>query len=417
MSSGLFRAQVRDHAQSAWLGTIVLIQPASFAFLAACAFAIAVAMGAFLVLGEYTRKARLEGIVAPQQGVVRILAPQPGIVESVRVAEGDEVARDALVATLADARESAAREADGSAVAERLLERGRALARQRASTAQAASSEQAAATERVHGLEREREALDREMETQSTRVELASRGMDRARELEAIGFLSIASADRERDAGMQAVAQLEGLRRARIALSRDLAAARLDQQAARARSSAQLAALDLQRASVEQERLEHELQYRAAIVAPASGTVAAILVERDQAVVAGTALATLIPARSPLEVHLFAPSRSIGFVHAGQEVLVRFLAYPHQKFGAYRARVVAVSRAPLPAGEPGFVPADGGREPLYRIKAALASQAVLAYGKPRALKAGMQVEADVLLDRRRLIEWIFEPLLGLAGRT
>src|SRR6185437_10492909 len=217
---------------------------------------------------------------------------------------------------------------------------------------------------------------------------------------------------RERDAGMQAVAQLEGLRRARIALSRDLAAARLDQQAARARSSAQLAALDLQRASLEQE-----LQYRAAIVAPASGTVAAILVERDQAVVAGTALATLIPARSPLEVHLFAPSRSIGFVHAGQEVLVRFLAYPHQKFGAYRARVVAVSRAPLPAGEPGFVPADGGREPLYRIKAALASQAVLAYGKPRALKAGMQVEADVLLDRRRLIEWIFEPLLGLAGRT
>jgi membrane fusion protein len=28
----------------------------------------------------------------------------------------------------------------------------------------------------------------------------------------------------------------------------------------------------------------------------------------------------------------------------------------------------------------------------------------------------MQVEADVLLDRRRLIEWVFEPLLGLAGR-
>ena len=27
------------------------------------------------------------------------------------------------------------------------------------------------------------------------------------------------------------------------------------------------------------------------------------------------------------------------------------------------------------------------------------------------------VEADILLDRRRLIEWIFEPLLSLAGRT
>jgi membrane fusion protein len=29
----------------------------------------------------------------------------------------------------------------------------------------------------------------------------------------------------------------------------------------------------------------------------------------------------------------------------------------------------------------------------------------------------MQIEADILLDRRRLIEWIFEPLLGLAGRA
>jgi membrane fusion protein len=29
----------------------------------------------------------------------------------------------------------------------------------------------------------------------------------------------------------------------------------------------------------------------------------------------------------------------------------------------------------------------------------------------------MQVEADVLLDRRRLIEWVFEPLIGLAERT
>ena len=417
MSSGLFRAQVRAHAQSAWLGTILLIQPASFAFLAACAFAIALAMGAFLVLGEYTRKARLEGIVAPQMGVVRIVAPQAGIVQSVRVAEGDEVAREALVATLGDGRESAAREAIGSAVAQRLRERSDALERQRESTAAAAASEQGSAAERVRGLRRELEALDGEMRTQSSRVALASRGVERAERLESIGFLSGASADRERDAGMQSLAQLESLRRAHVALARELAAARLDERAAHERGNAQLAALDLQRAAVEQERLEHELQYRAAIVAPASGTVAAILAQPGQAVAAGAPLATLVPAGSPLEVHLFAPSRSIGFVHAGQEVRVRFLAYPHQKFGAYRARVVAVSKAPLPAAEAGFVPADGGREPLYRIKAALESQAVLAYGTPRTLKAGMQVEADVLLDRRRLIEWIFEPLLGLAGRT
>ena len=57
------------------------------------------------------------------------------------------------------------------------------------------------------------------------------------------------------------------------------------------------------------------------------------------------------------------------------------------------------------------------REPLYRIKVALASQTVAAYGRAEPLQAGMEVQADVLLDRRRLIEWVFEPLLSLAGRA
>jgi len=28
----------------------------------------------------------------------------------------------------------------------------------------------------------------------------------------------------------------------------------------------------------------------------------------------------------------------------------------------------------------------------------------------------MRLQADVLLDRRRLAEWLFEPLAGLSGR-
>jgi membrane fusion protein len=47
----------------------------------------------------------------------------------------------------------------------------------------------------------------------------------------------------------------------------------------------------------------------------------------------------------------------------------------------------------------------------------LERQSVQAYGQAQPLAAGMQLEADVLLDRRRLIEWIFEPLLSVTGRV
>ena len=79
--------------------------------------------------------------------------------------------------------------------------------------------------------------------------------------------------------------------------------------------------------------------------------------------------------------------------------------------------LLAISRSAVTPGELGFAPADGSREPLYRIKVDLPAQTIDAYGRPEPLKVGMQVEADILLDRRRLIEWIFEPLLSLSGRA
>ncbi|CAM5428875.1 hypothetical protein RLIN73S_04377 [Rhodanobacter lindaniclasticus] len=53
-------------------------------------------------------------------------------------------------------------------------------------------------------------------------------------------------------------------------------------------------------------------------------------------------------------------------------------------------------------------------QPMYRVQVASDSQHVLAYGKQEPVKPGMALEADVLIDRRRLIEWVFEPLYGMA---
>jgi membrane fusion protein len=51
------------------------------------------------------------------------------------------------------------------------------------------------------------------------------------------------------------------------------------------------------------------------------------------------------------------------------------------------------------------------------VTVTLEQQHVMAYGREQPLAAGMQLEADVLLERRRLIEWLFAPVLGIAGRV
>ena len=413
----LFRQESENARSTAWLGRVVLIRPVSFTFITVCALAFSLALGLFFICGEYTRKARVTGVLAPIRGVSKIIAQQSGIVEAVHVREGERVVKDSVIAILGGGRTGRAREEMGAAVSSRVADRQHALLRQREFALAAMHTEQSSFAKRRVGFERELEQIDAEMASQAERKAIAANGVDRARRLEGIGFLSPAALDRERDAALDQASRLEQLRRTRIALARELGSMEFEMDTARSRASAQLASVDQQRASLEQERIERDLQYHAAIVAPATGVVTTVLVEPGQMVTPGTALATLIPANSTLEGHLYSPSRSIGFVRAGQEVLLRYLAYPHQKFGMYKASVTSVSRNPMLPGELGFTPADGSREPVYRIRVALGGQAIRAYGQLEPLQPGMQVEADILLDRRRLIEWIFEPLLSLAGRT
>lgn len=411
----LFRAESQEARAGAWLGRIVLARPPSFALLTGAALTFAAALAAFFVFGEYTRKARVTGALAPTEGVVKVVAPQAGRIESLGAREGETVQRSATLFTVVDARAGAASEPIAQAVEGRLRERDRTLAEQRGLLAASLGAELAALAQRSRGLGREMAQLDDEIDGQARRLALAERALDRAERLRSTGFLSALALDRERDAVLEQRARLESMRRTQIALGREAAAHEHDHAAARARGGAQLAAIDAQRAAIEQERLERTLQYRARIAAPVSGLVAAVLVEPGQVVAPGATMASIIPSDARLEAHLYAPSHAIGFVRPGQEVLLRYVAYPHQKFGAHRARVAAISRNALPPAELG-VP-EAGREPLYRIKVALPAQAIDAYGRPEPLAAGMQVEADILLDRRRLIEWVFEPLLSLAGRA
>ena len=132
-------------------------------------------------------------------------------------------------------------------------------------------------------------------------------------------------------------------------------------------------------------------------------------------------MASLLPADARLQAHLFAPSSAVGFVRQNQPVQLRYQAFPYQKFGHQAGVVAQVARSPLQGAELAGLPLQGGTgagaEPLYRITVTLDRQTVAAYGQAQPLSPGMQLEADVLLDRRRLIEWLFEPVLGIAGRV
>ena len=417
MAKPAFREEVgREQARSS-MGSIVLIRPLSFALLTAAALSLAAVVFAYLVLAEYAKKAPLAGTLVPASGAIRVVAQQAGLVRDRRVREGEKVAAGEALLRLVDARATPGDGLVGSATVALAARRIAQVRRQRDETRAASRAEQAAIAGRIAGLEAELLELGGEIEAVASRETLARRSLARLEELGRRGFSSPAQHQQKEEEALDLRSRRHASARARLALEREIAGLRGAAAEARARSLAQLSALDGQVAALDQERIERRAQAEAVVNAPAAGTVAAILVEPGQVVASGATLLTLLPEGSPLQAHLFAPSRSVGFIRAGQEVLLRYPAFPFQKFGSHRARVLSVSRTAIAPAELGFAPSDGSREPLYRVKVALEAQTVAAYGRAEPLQAGMQVEADVLLDRRRLIEWVFEPVFSLAGRA
>ena len=411
----LFRPEAVDAQRLQWLGGVQLVRPPSLAWVTVGVVCVAVALTAFLVLAQYTRKATAIGVLVPDLGLIRLVPAVAGTVLERHVAEGQAVQASDVLFVVALARPLLSSVAQAE-VSRSLEERRRSLAAAARSQQALAGTQRAALDRRMAALESELAQIDIEAGLQRQRLVMAEQALARLQALQAEQFISPAQtqAKSEEVLGLRGAAQ--GLARQRAALQRERAGLEGDQRALPLVADAAMGGLERDLAQANRDAAEQNAEQRLVVRAPQPGTVSTLLAEPGQSVSPASALATLVPQGAVLQAQLFAPSSAIGFVQPGQAVRLRFEAFPYQKFGQQAARVLQVSRTPLAASElaalalPAFSTLGPGGEPLFRITVALEGAPVAA------LSAGMRLQADVLLEKRRLIEWLFEPLLGLKGR-
>ncbi|POM15464.1 Colicin V secretion protein CvaA [Burkholderia cepacia] len=100
----------------------------------------------------------------------------------------------------------------------------------------------------------------------------------------------------------------------------------------------------------------------------------------------------------------------------GQEVKVAYASYPVEKFGTYRGKVLSISPVAFSAKELNL-PGDAATPQTYfKTWVELADRAPAFEGRPLSLRAGMMLKADIVLERRSLLEWLFEPLYRIRQR-
>jgi membrane fusion protein len=407
--------------QVQWLGSIRIGRNPRFALVAWVSLAVGVALIAFSIWGQVTRKAQIPGLLVPTLGTLQLSATAPGVLAERRVNEGDTVHAGQVLFVLGTDR-ATADGATAALVAANLQQRRTTLQAERSAREQQARQRQQALADRIRALDAERERAEQEAQLADRRVALATKSVERYQQLARDGFVADVQAQSKQEELIDQQSRAQAARRNAAALLREQQSLHAERAATASQWATDSAQLDRAVAALDQEATENDSRKSLAITAPQAGTVTALHLPLGAAVQAGQTLATLVPAvagqPNQLEAHLYAPSRTAGFVQPGQTVWLRYAAYPYQKFGLARGEVRSTSRTPvnpqdLPPGQASsLLQAAQSQEPLYRIAVALQTQTINAYGEPQTLKPGMALEADVVQDRRAVWEWLLEPVLA-----
>lgn len=410
----LFRREALAGSRQRLWGDLLMTSPPGTTVFVGLLLAALAAAAVLLYRGELTRTERVSGYLVPHGGVLLVEAPEAGVIERLTVREGDEVAAGEPLLEIRDPRELVS---GGSSAEQNLAELERALAR--ADRAWAAQ-QQRLAIERT-GLQQSLQRLDRRAERMQARTALlraeavlAQRQRQRLAQLHDRQHVS----EQQLDAAEQAWLRLRERQEA-------LAAERLAVRGERNRVEQRLASLPIETALREteyqgergrllRERSEVRVRWQYVLRAPAAGRVAMVAVEAGDTVRPGRSLLTLMPPEARMQAVLLVPSRAAGFIEPGQSVRLRYDAFPHVRFGSHPGTVESVSHSVLAPNQ--LSPPAQASEPVYKARVRLQREQLLAYGKPVPLQAGMALEADVELDRRRLWAWLLEPLLALRGR-
>ena len=415
MPRQLFRQEAIDAQREKYLGEATIARPVPFWVFTVLAAGSALLLIAVALWGQYQRRERVEGYLALDEGAARVLISDAGRVTDLLVKEGDEIAAGSPMARISLERTGSISGASTSEAVTKEMEARRAnLQNEQVQLRDLGAQQLEQNRRRQRDLANEVAQLDSEVKLAETRTKSARDEAERYKSLSKDKFVSDAYAKGKIDDVTDQEIKLQALRRQRLQVERDLGAAKLEEPAIQLRSRSQVDQVSRQISELQEGLANVEARRETIIRAPMTGVVTNVAVTRGQSVAQDTTLATVLPRGSGLHIELLVPTRAIGFVQKGQEVVLRYEAFPFERFGQYHGTIMDIGRNVWSAGE--RIGPLSAREPVYRVDVKLERQNVSALGQEFALRPGMLVNADLLLEKRTLLEWIFEPLLQLKGR-
>jgi membrane fusion protein len=408
----LFRREaVAFQQQHRQWGQVSVLQPVPTG-LTTCFLAIAVGLiAALLYFGSYARKETVAGYLRPESGTAKIFAGQRGTIREIHVTDGQRVEQGQPLLTIQTSQVAADDKDVNATVLDTLRSQQASLSGQIDAEARRVTSEQDRLSATCRQLERQIAELDEQIEIQSARIKLSNDFVDAANSLKVKGDIADIELKRRQLALLEQQQNLSSLKQQLAERKSQLVQSQASLQQLPTVMALTVLGLRNQLADTEQRIAEVDARRAYVIRSPSTGQVATLLATVGQAVDPQRLQLEIVPADGTLVAELYVPTRAIGFVREGQTVRILYDAFPYQNFGTYGGRIASISQTILTAPEVGGPVAL--HEPAYKVTARLDRPDIEAYGRRIALQPDMLLKADIILERRSLLQWLFGPLLSI----
>lgn len=417
MNNDLFRQEALEAKKTKVLGSVALYCPPFRWLIITLVCALVAVLITFCIFGSYTKRETAKGVLVPENGMMTITAMTAGTVITLPAHEGDRLEKGAQVASISSeistrfgqTREAIARQLD-------LQQEG--LKQQLSNLEQLNAETLKSLQEKASLLQQQSVELDTIYRQRTEQIGLAKKQLDKARAMRAEGYASNTEVEKQQNDMLDASVRLQDVARQRIDVRQQLSQARQQLREQPITYSQQKNDIQQKLSEIAQSMMENESRRSVDLRTPERGTVSAVLVKQGQIVSAGQTLAIILPGNAHLQARIMLSSRAVGFIRPGQRVVLRYQSFPWQTFGQQYGTVKDISTSALSPQEISTITGDSQvQEPMYQVKVAVDHQTVQAYGKEVSLRAGSGLEADFIVDKRRIYQWVLEPLNALGKMT
>lgn len=418
--SHLFRKEVFVAQQNKWTGQVILTRPFSFLFLTFCAFLIALCIIIFLIFGSYTNKTTVEGQLLPTMGVVRVYSSDIGTITHKFVEDGNFVKAGEPLFKLSTSRFGEKGNVQAKLAAEANLKKTLAL-QEVERLKRIHQNEQKNVHNNIHRLNNQLENIKQQITGQNRQIRLAEKTLNKNKFLASQGAVSQQDKMTAESHLLEQRSRLESLKLEQNNAIRELDEQKITLSSLPERHKTELSQLNRAITEMNQEILDFDLKSEQTIRASKSGYISTINVDIGQQVEPSKLLLSIVPEQTELVANLYIPSKAVGFIKPKDKVVLRYQAYPYQKFGHATGEIISVARTALGKQELSglgiiFTNPTLLNEPAYLVKVKLEKQTIKAYGENKPLQIGMILEADILHERKKLYEWVLDPLYSISGK-